>query len=50
MFINDATYEELFAALKIHKELIKTKYGSGDGKEVSIILLSSDLSRSLMNS
>ena len=36
-FINDASYEELFAALKVHKELIKSKYGSGEGKEVSSI-------------
>ncbi|KAI0343016.1 2-epi-5-epi-valiolone synthase [Trametopsis cervina] len=35
-FINDATYEELFATLKIHKELIKSKYGSGNGKEAYV--------------
>ena len=34
-FINDASYEELFAVLKVHKSLIKEKYTSGDGIEVS---------------
>lgn len=36
-FINDASFEELFAALQVHKELIRTKYGSGDGKEVCVM-------------
>ncbi|KAI0825807.1 2-epi-5-epi-valiolone synthase [Irpex lacteus] len=35
-FINDASFEELFAALQVHKELIRTKYGSGDGKEAYV--------------
>ena len=33
-FINDASYEELYAVLKIHKALIKETYGTGAGKEV----------------
>ena len=36
-FINDASYEELFAALRVHKVLMKEKYGGGAGKEVSIL-------------
>lgn len=36
-FINDASYEELFAALKVHKVLMKEKYGGGAGKEVSLL-------------
>ncbi|KAH8085419.1 2-epi-5-epi-valiolone synthase [Cristinia sonorae] len=35
-FINDATYDELFQVLKIHKQLIKEKYGSGDGKDAYV--------------
>lgn len=36
-FINDASYEELFSVLKVHKELIESKYGSGNGKEVLLL-------------
>ena len=39
-FINDASDEELFHALKLHKQLIKQKYGSGDGKDVSVSVVS----------
>ncbi|PSS32167.1 hypothetical protein PHLCEN_2v2064, partial [Hermanssonia centrifuga] len=35
-FINDASYEELFTVLKLHKALIKEKYQSGDGKEAYV--------------
>lgn len=38
MFVNDASYEELYDALDVHKALIKEKYGSGDGIEASISL------------
>ncbi|EPQ56694.1 3-dehydroquinate synthase [Gloeophyllum trabeum ATCC 11539] len=34
IFINDASYDELFKALKIHKELVKQKYGGGHGRDV----------------
>lgn len=34
VFVNDASYEELYDALDVHKALIKEKYGSGDGIEV----------------
>jgi len=36
MFINDASYPEMFEVLKIHKALIKQKYGSGDGKDAYV--------------
>ncbi|TCD70755.1 hypothetical protein EIP91_001784 [Steccherinum ochraceum] len=35
-FINDASYEELFQVLQMHKQLIKEKYGSGDGKDAYV--------------
>lgn len=35
-FINDASYDELFAALKVHKALMKEKYGGGAGKEAYV--------------
>ena len=34
-FINDASYEELFEILKIHKALMKERYNGGAGKEVN---------------
>ncbi|KZV66352.1 2-epi-5-epi-valiolone synthase [Peniophora sp. CONT] len=36
VFVNDATYEELYNALDVHKALIKEKYGSGDGVEAVV--------------
>ncbi|THH26820.1 hypothetical protein EUX98_g7364 [Antrodiella citrinella] len=36
IFINDATDEEFFRVLKVHKQLIKEKYGSGDGKDAFV--------------
>lgn len=38
IFVNDASYEELYKALDVHKALIKEKYGSGDGVEVCTLL------------
>ncbi|KAI0786190.1 hypothetical protein C8Q75DRAFT_284008 [Abortiporus biennis] len=35
-FVNNASYEELFEVLGIHKKLIKEKYGSGDGKDAHV--------------
>ncbi|EKM50499.1 uncharacterized protein PHACADRAFT_178237 [Phanerochaete carnosa HHB-10118-sp] len=35
-FINDATYQELFDTLKIHKALMKEKYNGGTGKEAYV--------------
>jgi 3-dehydroquinate synthase len=32
--VNDASYEELFEVLKLHKALMKEKYNGGAGKEV----------------
>ncbi|KAJ3489975.1 hypothetical protein NLI96_g1753 [Meripilus lineatus] len=35
-FINDASHEELFEVLKVHKALIQEKYGSGEGKDAYV--------------
>lgn len=37
IFINDASYEELFYVLKLHKDLMREKYSNGAGKEVSML-------------
>ena len=35
-FLNDVPIEELKSALKTHKEFIKSRFGSGDGKEAYV--------------
>ena len=36
VFLNDVPISELQSALKIHKEFIKSRFGSGDGKEAYV--------------
>lgn len=35
-FLNDVPIDELHAVLKTHKEFVKSRYGSGDGKEAYV--------------
>ena len=36
VFLNDVTIKELCSALAIHKEFVKARYGSGEGKEAYV--------------
>lgn len=36
VFLNDVPIKELQDALKVHKEFVKSKFGSGDGKEAYV--------------
>jgi len=36
IFLNDVSIEELQSVLKVHKEFVKERYGSGEGKEAYV--------------
>jgi 3-dehydroquinate synthase len=36
VFLNDVSLEELCSVLKTHKEFIKSRFGSGEGKEAYV--------------
>lgn len=36
IFLNDVLIDELRSVLKMHKDFVKTRYGSGDGKEAYV--------------
>lgn len=36
IFLNDVPVEELQSVLRLHKEFVKSRYGSGEGKEAYV--------------